>query len=203
MAKLQPGQSRFEIPASGEDEANARAAYAGLVFVWIAEGGGANLRHAFHLAPRSQTLATRRSAARRGSIEAGPAAGYANAESANPHGRFWMVRKSPAGLCKVAEGDSPNNRLYETEKRPNSQKPCPVAICVTVVFDGSAPMSARRARCIRRSHRYRMGPIPRCSSQQISRVRSEAPTSAQISARCMGRSRFAANSSSNRLMTAV
>src|SRR5215831_2066375 len=81
MVKLQPGQSRFEIPASGEDEANARAAYAGLVFVRIAEGGGANLRHALHLAPRSQTLATRRSAARRGSIEAGPAAGHANSSA--------------------------------------------------------------------------------------------------------------------------
>src|SRR5262245_14033212 len=74
MVKLQPGQSRFEIPASGEDEANGRTAYTSLVFVRIAEGGGANLRHALHLAPRSQTLTTRRSVARRGSIEAGPAA---------------------------------------------------------------------------------------------------------------------------------
>src|SRR5262249_61882115 len=98
MAKLQPGQSRFEIPATGEDEANARAAYAGLVFVWIAEGGGANLRHALHLAQRSQTLATRRSAARRGSIEAGAVAGYATAEYANQQGRYCKVGKSQEGV---------------------------------------------------------------------------------------------------------
>src|SRR5215813_1440936 len=100
MVKLQPGQSRFEIPASGEDEANARAAYAGLVFVRIAEGGGANLRHALHLAPRSQTLATRRSAARRGSIEAGPAAGYANSSARRYCPQGNMVRPMLGGNSK-------------------------------------------------------------------------------------------------------
>ena len=57
MAKLQPSQSRFEIPATSDDEANDRTAYAGLVFVRVAKRGRATLRHALHLAPRRQTLA--------------------------------------------------------------------------------------------------------------------------------------------------
>src|SRR5262249_15322316 len=78
----------------------------------------------------------------------------------------------------VVDGDSPKSAQYATEKRPSSQKPQLVAISVTVILCGSPRSSARRAKCIRRSNRYRFGLIPRCSLQQARGVECDTPIAA-------------------------
>ena len=56
-----------------------------------------------------------------------------------------------------------------------------VAISVTVVLPGALSRKARRARCIRRNSKYRLGLIPSCSWQHTRNVRSETPSAAQSS----------------------
>ena len=114
-------------------------------------------------------------------------------------GRPFDIRQSMGGRSNDADGDSPNSARYRPAKRPSSQKPWSMAICVTVAVAGVANPSARRAICIRRSQRYRIGPMPRCSWQHIRSIRSDAPIAAQISARYRGRLPFAATKSSNRV----
>lgn len=113
---------------------------------------------------------------------------YAKPVSANMKGLVWVFRISCAARRNVADGASPNNARYSTAKRPSSPKPFAVAIVVTVDVAASASMNDRRAKCIRRSQRYRTGHMPTCSRQLTRSVRSDAPIAAQISGMCNGRS---------------
>lgn len=89
----------------------------------------------------------------------------------------WTIRLtrralSGAALCSVCEGLSPNTLRYSTEKRPNSRKPQPVAISVTVTSLQSAAKSARLASDNRNIRRYRQGGRPRISLNALRSVRS-------------------------------
>src|SRR5262245_1065620 len=68
MGKPQPSQSRFEIPATSEDEANGRTAHTGLVFVRVAKRGRATLRHALISLRTGRRWQSRRSAAERSTV---------------------------------------------------------------------------------------------------------------------------------------
>jgi hypothetical protein len=69
-------------------------------------------------------------------------------------GLIWDWRRS------VWEGVSPNSFRYSTEKRPNSRKPNPVAICVTVTRLQSAANRTRLASDNRNKRRRRQGGRP-------------------------------------------
>src|SRR6516162_8955745 len=76
---------------------------------------------------------------------------------------------------RVADGDSPKRELYCPANLPNSKKPYRVAISVTVVVPGTLSRRARRAKCIRRNIKYRLGLIPSCSWQHTRNVESDTP----------------------------
>ena len=82
---------------------------------------------------------------------------------------------------RVADGASPKRDWYSPAKRPKCQKPYRVAISVTVVMSEALSRKARRARCIRRNSKYRLGLIPSCSWQHTRNVRSATPIALQSS----------------------
>jgi hypothetical protein len=81
----------------------------------------------------------------------------------------------------VVDGNSPKSELYAPANRPNCQKPYCVAISVTVVAVGELSRRARRARCIRRNIKYRLGLIPSCAWQHARNVRPGTPINPQSS----------------------
>src|SRR5450759_1336102 len=188
MAQLHPRQARFKSPLAVEGDIELSPANARLVVTGIIEISCAAPCHLPLPYRLGEPMCDPRSAISSISYKVAGriAAVYANSASAKAMGTFWDFRRSSGGRRSDAEGASPNSARYSTEKRPSSQKPNSVAIWVTVDFVESASTSACRARCILRSQRYRIGPIPKCSWQMNRNVRSDTPIAVQISARYRG-----------------
>src|SRR5271168_3982445 len=148
-----PGRAGAESAGSQNNEPGEDAAQFRPVLLGIGKAAGGATRHyaCLSLLSLSATMSwanrsgpNRRYRTKNGSSDA---AGYVNfAAVARKWASSTEFPRSPAVCCSVAEGRSPNNARYATANRPNSQKPCAVAISVTVAFAGSASARARRAR---------------------------------------------------------
>jgi hypothetical protein len=178
-AQSDPCQPRPEFNTAGEHKTDTRALEFRLVITRIRECSCATLDHFRSLCkakchvgmPPLQTL----------SIPGSVHVRYTKAAKAK--GLPWRVDRSSGGRRNDVEGVSPNSFRYATAKRPSSQRPNSVAISVTVALVELASKSARCTKCIRRSQRYRTGPMPSSSWQQACNVRSDVQVALQISAR--------------------
>jgi hypothetical protein len=109
-------------------------------------------------------------------------------------------RRYSRGRWRVADGASPKRDWYSAAKRPKCQNPYRVAISVTVIMPEALSRKARRARCIRRKSRYRLGLMPSCSWQHTRNVRPDTPIILQSSGMYSAWASFASRTPRNRRM---
>jgi hypothetical protein len=125
-----------------------------------------------------------------------------------PRRSWWSAGRLKAGqsaagaLDSVCEGLSPNALRYSTENRPNSPKPKPVAISVTVARSQSADKRARLARDSRSMRRCRQGAAPCVLWNALRSVRSLTSRARQRAEMWSGSSRSARASCSARATSA-
>src|SRR5271168_2613216 len=93
----------------------------------------------------------------------------------------------------VFEGVSPKIWRYLWANRPSSQKPCSVAIEVTLAMAGSACNKLRLTARMRRSTRYCVGLTPSCVWHAARKVRPETPMARLTSGMYNGRSAAASS----------
>ena len=155
LPHVRPGQTRLDGSAADDDELDLRFFDIRFIVAGLGESMGPSSPHC----SRPVRRPTRRFARGEPGWEGRTkrriygrrlTRRYANTGSAE---KFRVWGASSAGRRSVAVGVSPKRPGYATEKRPSSQKPCAMAIEVTVALRSLAMSSARRARCIRRSHR--------------------------------------------------